>query len=162
MSGLRAAARIKPVIVVKAGRRGEGSRAALSHTGALVGADDVFDAVLARAGAVRRPDIEQLFAAAQLLANEHRVRGNRLAIVTNGGGPGVLAADRAADLGVVLTAAGRADPRETQACCRPTGRTPIRWTSSAMRRRRASRPPPPLAWPTPRPMACWWCSHRRP
>jgi acetyltransferase len=102
LSGLRAAARMKPVVVVKAGRHGAGSRAALSHTGALVGTDDVFDAVLARAGAVRAGTVEQLFAAAQLLANEHRVRGNHLAIVTNAGGPGVLAADRAADLGVIL------------------------------------------------------------
>src|SRR5258706_715570 len=76
MSGLRVAARFKPVVVVKAGRHAEGSRAAQSHTGALVGADDVFDAALARAGAVRAITIEQLFAAAQLLAAEHRVAGN--------------------------------------------------------------------------------------
>jgi acetyltransferase len=104
LSGLRAAARIKPVIVVKAGRHAGGSKAALSHTGAMVGADDVFDAALARAGAVRAGTVEQLFAAAALLAREHRVRGSRLAIVTNAGGPGVLAADRAEDLGVELAA----------------------------------------------------------
>jgi acetyltransferase len=102
MSGLRVAARLKPVVVVKAGRHAEGSRAAVSHTGALVGADDAFDAALARAGAVRAMTIEQLFAAAQLLATAHRVRGQRLAIVTNAGGPGVLATDRAVDLGVEL------------------------------------------------------------
>jgi len=107
LSGLRATARMKPVVVVKAGRNSAGSRAALSHTGALVGVDDVFDAALARAGAVRALTIEQLFAAAQLLATEHRVRGNRLAIITNAGGPGVLAADRAADLGVVLAPLGK-------------------------------------------------------
>ncbi|MFL6622965.1 MAG: GNAT family N-acetyltransferase [Sulfurifustis sp.] len=100
MSGLRVAARFKPVVVVKAGRHAEGSRAALSHTGAMVGSDDVFDAALMRAGAVRAMTIGQLFAAAQLLAAEHRVGGNRLAIVTNAGGPGVLATDRAVDLGV--------------------------------------------------------------
>jgi acetyltransferase len=104
LSGLRAAARLKPVVVVKAGRQAEGSRAALSHTGALVGADDVFDAALARAGVVRAQSVEQLFAAAQLLASAHRAPGNRLAIVTNAGGPGVLAADRAADLDVTLAA----------------------------------------------------------
>lgn len=104
MSGLRVAARFKPVVVVKAGRHAEGSRAALSHTGALVGADDVFDAALMRAGAVRATTIEQLFAAAQLLAAEHRVGGNRLAIVTNAGGPGVLATDRAVDLGIKIAA----------------------------------------------------------
>ncbi len=102
LSGLRVAARMKPVIVIKAGRHREGVRAALTHSGALVGADDVFDAALQRAGAVRARTIEQLFAAAQLLATRNRVAGNRLAIVTNGGGLGVMATDRAVDLGVVL------------------------------------------------------------
>jgi acetyltransferase len=100
MSGLRAAARLKPVIVIKAGRHSEGSRAAISHTGNLVGADDVFDAALARAGAVRARTIEQLFSAAAVLSSGYRLRGNRLAIITNGGGPGILATDRAVDLGV--------------------------------------------------------------
>ena len=104
MSGLRVAARMKPVIVIKAGRHQEGSRAAVTHTGAMVGADDVFDAALQRAGAVRVMTIGQLFAAAQLLSTPHRVQGNRLAIVTNGGGPGVMAVDRAIDLGVELAA----------------------------------------------------------
>ena len=104
MSGLRVAARMKPVIVIKAGRHQEGSRAAITHTGAMVGADDVFDAALQRAGAVRVMTIGQLFAAAQLLSTQHRVQGNRLAIVTNGGGPGVMAVDRAIDLGVELAA----------------------------------------------------------
>jgi len=102
VSGLRAAARLKPVIVVKAGRHGAGRKAAASHTASMVGSDAVFEAALRRAGAVRAMTVGQLFAAAQLLATHHRVRGNRLAIVTNAGGPGVLAADRAADLGVDL------------------------------------------------------------
>ena len=100
MSGLRIAARMKPVVVIKAGRHTEGSRAAITHTGAMIGADDVFDAALHRAGVVRAMTIEQLFSAAQLLASQHRVSGNRLAIVTNGGGLGVMAIDRAIDLGV--------------------------------------------------------------
>ena len=83
ISGLRIAARMKPVIVIKAGRHAEGSKAAVTHTGALVGADDVFDTALQRAGAIRASTIEQLFAAAQLLATRHRVSGNRLAIITN-------------------------------------------------------------------------------
>ncbi|SFL10303.1 acetyltransferase [Nitrosomonas aestuarii] len=103
MSGLRIAARMKPVIVLKVGRHHESAHAALSHTGAMVGADDVFDAALRRAGAVRVMTIEQLFSAAQLLATTHRVQGNRLAIVTNGGGPGIMATDRAIDLGVAIT-----------------------------------------------------------
>jgi len=102
MSGLRIAARMKPVVVIKAGRHDEGSRAAVTHSGAMIGGDDVFDAALQRAGVVRAMTIQQLFAAAQLLSNRHRVHGNRLAIITNGGGPGVMATDRAIDLGVAL------------------------------------------------------------
>ncbi|MGD1984152.1 MAG: bifunctional acetate--CoA ligase family protein/GNAT family N-acetyltransferase, partial [Chromatiaceae bacterium] len=102
MSGLRVAARLKPVIVVKSGRNESGTRAAVSHTGALVGGDDVFDAAIQRAGAVRVLTVSQLFAAAQTLASGTRVEGPRLAIVTNGGGPGVMAADRASDLEVPL------------------------------------------------------------
>jgi len=102
MSALRAASRIKPVIVLKVGRHAAGSKAAVSHTGALVGADDVFDSALARAGAVRVTTIGQLFAVAQGLTARIRPRGNRLAIITNGGGPGAMAADRAADLDMPL------------------------------------------------------------
>ena len=98
MSGLRAAARMKPVIVIKAGRHAEGSRAAMSHTGAMVGADDVFDAALERAGAVRAQTVQQMFSAASILSSGVRARGNRLAIVTNAGGPGVMATDRAVEL----------------------------------------------------------------
>src|SRR5690606_17554801 len=83
MSGLRACARGKPVIVVKAGRTSKGSQAALSHTGSLVGQDDVFDAALRRAGVVRGLRISDLFAAAQVLALPVRTEGARLAIVTN-------------------------------------------------------------------------------
>ncbi len=100
MSGLRSAAHAKPVIVLKAGRHHAGSRAAYTHTGAMIGSDDVFDTALERAGAVRAMTFEQLFAAAAILSTGRRVNGNRLAIVTNGGGPGVLATDRAEDMGV--------------------------------------------------------------
>ena len=93
MSAARAAARNKPVIVVKAGRAPEGARAAASHTGALAGSDAVFDAAVRRAGMVRVPTLEALFDAAQTLSRVQRWRGERLAIVTNGGGAGVLAAD---------------------------------------------------------------------
>jgi len=100
MSGLRAAARLKPVIVLKAGRHEQGTRAAVTHTGAIVGGDDVFDAALQRAGVVRALSIEQLFAAAQLLDNRCLTGGKSLCIITNGGGLGVMAIDRAADLGL--------------------------------------------------------------
>jgi acetyltransferase len=102
IGGLRAAARLKPVIAIKAGRHAEGSRAALSHTGVLAGADDVFDAALQRAGVVQARRIGQLFAAAQLLSTRHRLCGNRLAIITNAGGPGVMATDRAVEQGIRL------------------------------------------------------------
>ncbi|MDX1375641.1 MAG: bifunctional acetate--CoA ligase family protein/GNAT family N-acetyltransferase [Burkholderiales bacterium] len=102
MSALRAAARVKPVILMKVGRHPAGSRAAVSHTGALTGADDVFEAAVRRAGVVRVKTIGQLVAAAHALSSKVHPRGDRLAVITNGGGPGVMAADRAADLGIPL------------------------------------------------------------
>ena len=100
MSALRAAARAKPVIVMKTGRHMEGSRAVLSHTGALVGHDEVFDAAVSRAGVVRVNSFADLFGAARTLSSGLRTAGHRLAIVTNGGGTGVMAADRLAYLGL--------------------------------------------------------------
>lgn len=100
MSALRAAARTKPVILVKVGRHAAGSKAAMSHTASLVGADDVFDAAVSRVGVVRVQTVTQLFTAARALSCGFKPTGNRLAIVTNGGGPGVMAVDRAADLGL--------------------------------------------------------------
>jgi len=102
MSAIRAAARAKPVVVIKAGLHLSGSKAAATHTGALVGSDLVFDAALRRAGTVRVKTYAQLFAAAEALAFGRRPAGNRLAIVTNGGGPGVLAADCAAENDIAL------------------------------------------------------------
>lgn len=102
LSSLRAAARAKPVILMKVGRHPGGSRAAVSHTGAIVGLDDVFDAAVRRAGVVRVKSIGELVAAAQALSSHLRPAGNRLAVITNGGGPGVMAADRAGDLGLPL------------------------------------------------------------
>lgn len=106
ISGLRTASRMKPVIVLKVGRHQAASRAAMTHTGAMVGADGVFDAALERAGVVRVASVGQLFAAAELLASGVRAKGNRLAIVTNGGGPGALASDRCEDVGVALAELG--------------------------------------------------------
>ncbi len=102
MSSLRAAARVKPVILVKVGRHEAGSKAAMSHTASLVGSDDAFDAAVRRAGVVRVKTVTELFSAAKALSCGFHPSGNRLAIVTNGGGPGVMAADRAADLGLVM------------------------------------------------------------
>jgi acetyltransferase len=102
MSALRSAAFAKPVIVLKAGRKSAGSAAAQTHSGAIVGSDDVFDAALRRAGAVRVRSFVELFSAAKCLASRHRPVGSRLAVVTNGGGPGVLAADWMEEIGLSL------------------------------------------------------------
>lgn len=93
MSAARAAARNKPVIVIKAGRTEASAHAAASHTGALAGADDVYDAVFQRAGMLRVESTEALFDAVETLARVRQPSGEKLAIVTNGGGPGVMATD---------------------------------------------------------------------
>ncbi len=102
MSALRMAARSKPVIVLKAGRRERGREAALTHSGTIIGGDDVFDAAIRRAGAVRVDSFVQLFSAAKCLVSRYRPVGNRLGVIGNGGGPGVLAADYAHLRGVDL------------------------------------------------------------
>ena len=102
MSAARAAARNKPVIVVKAGRAGRGMAAAASHTGALAGSDIVFDAAIRRAGMLRVDTLQQLFMAAQTLARLRSHRSTVLTVMTNGGGGGVMAADAAAHAGVAL------------------------------------------------------------
>lgn len=104
MSSLRAAARIKPVIALKVGRHAAGAEASMSHTGALVGSDETFSAALSRSGVLRVESVSQLFAAAKVLSRSHyRVASDRLVIITNGGGPGVMAADRATDRGIELS-----------------------------------------------------------
>ena len=102
MSAARAAARNKPVIVVKAGRSAQGQKAAASHTGALAGSDEVFDAAISRAGMLRVFTLQHLFIAAELLARFRDNRSEKLIVLTNGGGAGVMAADAAAFAGVEL------------------------------------------------------------
>ena len=109
MSAARAAARNKPVLIVKAGRSTAGQRAATSHTGALAGSDLVIDAAVRRAGMLRVESLQDLFVAAETLARfKPPARGQdaealaRLTLVTNGGGAGVLAADAAARFGLEL------------------------------------------------------------
>jgi acetyltransferase len=102
MSAARAFARSKPIIVYKAGRFAASAKAAVSHTGAMVGQDDVYDAAFRRAGIVRVERMEDVFATAELLARERPIRRARLAIVTNAGGPGVMAADALLARGGVL------------------------------------------------------------
>jgi len=99
MSAARVAARTKPVIVVKAGRRSEGARAARSHTGALAGADAVYDAAFRRAGMLRVYELDELFDAAETLALCDPVSGDRLAVLSNGGGLAVMATDSLIEAG---------------------------------------------------------------
>jgi acetyltransferase len=98
MSAARRAARSKPVVVLKSGRHAAGAKAAMSHTGALAGSDAAYDAAFRRAGLLRVMELEDLFEAAEMLARVPRLDGERLVILTNGGGAGVLAADRLSDL----------------------------------------------------------------
>jgi len=115
MSAARAAARNKPVVVVKAGRSPAGQRAAAAHSGALAGSDMVFDAAIARAGMLRVNTLQELFLAAQTLS---RFRGNRdeaVTILANGGGAGVMAADAAAYAGVNLSELGAATRQQLDA-----------------------------------------------
>jgi acetyltransferase len=99
MSAARAAARVKPVVVVKSGRMALGAKAAATHTGALAGSDAVYDAAFRRAGVLRVSDLRELFDCAETLGRVESPPGKRLAILTNGGGIGVLAIDRLSELG---------------------------------------------------------------
>jgi acetyltransferase len=108
MSAARAFVRSKPIIVYKAGRFAASAKAAVSHTGAMAGEDAVYDAAFRRAGLVRVQRIEDVFASAELLAREPPIRRGRLAIVTNAGGPGVMAADALLARGGALAELGSA------------------------------------------------------
>lgn len=100
MSAARAVSRVKPIIVLKSGRTRAGAMAAASHTGALAGEDAVYDAAFQRAGIVRVKTFEELFDCEELLAKQPRPTGPGLAIITNAGGPGVMAADALSDYGL--------------------------------------------------------------
>ena len=99
MSASRAFARRKPIVAYKAGRFAESAKAATSHTGAMAGDDDLYDAAFRRAGIVRVGELEEIFDCAELLARCKPPRGPRLGIVTNAGGPGVMATDSLISLG---------------------------------------------------------------
>lgn len=100
MSAARAVSRVKPIVVLKSGRSAAGAKAAASHTGAMAGEDAVYDAAFKRTGVVRVDTIQDLFDCAELMAKQPRPTGSRLAIITNGGGPGVMATDALAHYGV--------------------------------------------------------------
>lgn len=122
MSAARRAARSKPVIVLKAGREPEGAKAAASHTGALAGADDVYDAAIRRAGMLRVFSTEDLFDAVEILAHAQPLVGERLTIVTNGGGPGVMATD------ALIASQGKLTTLSTQTMERLDAILPATWS----------------------------------
>lgn len=93
ISAAREVALVKPVIVMKAGRTPSAAKAAVSHTGALAGSDDVIDAAFRRCGVLRVDTIEDLFSMADVLSKQPRPKGRRLAVITNAGGAGVIAVD---------------------------------------------------------------------
>src|SRR5215468_4471529 len=127
MSAARAAARVKPVLVAKAGRHAQGARAASTHTGALAGSDAVYDAAFRRAGLLRVLDLDELFTAAETLGRLRPFPGKWLAILTNGGGIGVLAVDRLADLGGTLATLSPATTKALDAAMPPiwSGANPV-------------------------------------
>jgi acetyltransferase len=98
MSAARGFARTKPIIILKVGKSTEGAKAALSHTGSITGNNQVFDAAFKRVGILRVNTISELFDCAKTLSMQKRPSGNRLAIVTNAGGPGVIATDALIDM----------------------------------------------------------------
>lgn len=120
MSAARAAARAKPVIAVKTGRVAASARAAASHTGALAGDDEIVDAVLRRAGILRVDTTQDLFDAAETLARGKPFLGERVAIMTNGGGAGVLATDALVRGGGTLATLSEATLASLDACLPPT------------------------------------------
>jgi acetyltransferase len=103
MSAVREVSRVKPVVVLKAGRSPAGAKAAASHTGAMAGEDAVYDAAFKRGGIARVRTLEDFFDCAELLAKQSPPRGPRLVVITNSGGPGVMAADAVAEYGLELS-----------------------------------------------------------
>ncbi|RJR47612.1 MAG: GNAT family N-acetyltransferase [Desulfobacteraceae bacterium] len=103
MSAAREVSRVKPIIVLKSGRSAAGAQAAASHTGAMAGEDAVYDAAFKRAGIVRVDDLQDFFDCAELLAKQRAPAGPRIVVVTNAGGPGVMAADAVAQNGLELS-----------------------------------------------------------
>jgi acetyltransferase len=103
LSAAREVAQQKPIIVIKAGRTQAAAEAAASHTGTLTGSDAVLDAAFRRTGVLRVDQIEELFSMAEVLAKQPRPRGRNLTILTNAGGPGVLATDALIKGGGALT-----------------------------------------------------------
>ena len=144
MSAARSVSRVKPIIVVKAGRSQAGARAAASHTGAMVGEDAAYSAAFRRAGIIRVDTVGQLFDCAEALGKLKLPAGGGLAIITNAGGPGVMAVDALGRWQHGARGPGTQRPWQNwKKSCRLTGAGATRWTS----------------WATPRRTAiCKWCA----
>ncbi len=117
----------KPILAIKSGRTREGARAAASHTGALAGSDEVYDALFHQCGVLRVETIEELFEYAQALAQQPAPRGDRVAIVTNAGGPGIMATDACVRHGLKLARFSEETTRKLQEGLPPTAsvRNPV-------------------------------------
>jgi acetyltransferase len=154
LSALRCTANTKPVVIIKSGNGAAASRAAATHSGTLIGSDEVFDAALRRTGAVRVNTFVQLFSAAKCLASRYRPVGPRLAIISNGGGPGVLAADWLAQLGLQLGVPGA---EAAQALAPPAAARHAHRSARPVRRsrRRTLRRRHPFVCAGCQSMACW-------
>jgi acetyltransferase len=122
LSAAREVALTKPIIVIKAGRSEAASRAAASHTGALTGSDDVLDAAFRRSGVLRVTDIGDVFHLAEVLGKQPRPAGPRLTMVTNAGGPAVLATD------ALVAAGGELAPLEAETLARLNAALPPAWS----------------------------------
>ena len=120
MSAARAAARQKPVIVIRSGRTDEAAKAATSHTGALAGHDEVYDAAFRRAGMLRVVELDELFDAVETLAMGVQITGDRLAIITNGGGIGIMATDALIEEGGKLASLDESVMEKLNAVLPPT------------------------------------------
>ncbi len=120
LSAARQVALTKPIIVIKPGRTAAAAKAAASHTGSLTGSDDVLEAAFRRSGVLRVNDIAELFEMAETLSKQPRPRGPRLTIVTNAGGPGVLATDALITSGGQLTEISEATMQELNSFLPPT------------------------------------------
>jgi acetyltransferase len=122
LSAAREVALTKPIIVIKVGRTAEGARGAVSHTGSLTGSDEVLEAAFRRSGVLRVSSIADLFYTAEVLAKQPRPKGPRLAILTNAGGPGVLATD------ALITAGGELAELAPETVAALNGLLPAEWS----------------------------------
>uniref|UniRef100_A0A832HZQ2 ATP-grasp domain-containing protein n=1 Tax=Eiseniibacteriota bacterium TaxID=2212470 RepID=A0A832HZQ2_UNCEI len=129
----RRVGRVKPIIAVKSGRTGAGRRAASSHTGSIAGADAAVDALCAQSGVIRTDTIEELFDVAMLLANQPVPRGSRVAILTNAGGPAIMASDALESLGLEVPELAEATQQELRSFLPPEAatRNPVDMIASA-------------------------------